>query len=81
VTVGVVWIQEIEPGDDRTATYRCTVEVHMSPPLELACRLAFLPAFLRRHTEEETVLYARDIGRKVGKHPLPDDARTGLRPT
>jgi hypothetical protein len=68
VAVEVVWIQEIEPRDDRTATYRCTVEVRMSRILDLAVRLMLLPTFLRRHIAEETVLYARDIGAKVGKN-------------
>ena len=74
--IEVTWTLEIEPKDDRHALFRCTVETRMPRPLDLVATLAFLPAFLRRHTQDETVGFARDIARKVSKHQLgtPSDA-------
>jgi hypothetical protein len=64
-TIEVVWRLEVEPRDNASSLFRCTVEANIPTLLNLAATLALLPLFLRWHVQEETPLFASDIARKI----------------
>jgi hypothetical protein len=63
--IEVDWIMEIEPGDNGSSTFRCTVEVRMPALLAFVASVGLLPIFLRAHVIGETPLFAEDIVRKI----------------
>jgi len=63
-TVEVIWTVEVARKTHRNSTFRCTVEVRMSPLLRALSNLILLQHFLHRHTREETIKFAEDISRK-----------------
>lgn len=60
-TIEVIWTLEIEPRDNKSAEFACTVEARMPAPLDFVARMGLLPFFLRRHVKEETIKFAADI--------------------
>jgi hypothetical protein len=68
--IEVIWTLKVEPRDDQNAVLHCSVETCMPAPLAFIATLALLPLFLRRHVQEETPGFARDIARKVSEGPL-----------
>jgi len=68
--IEVIWTVEVEPRTDQSATFRCSVETRMPTHLRALARLALLPIFLRRHTREATLGFARDIARKATQRSL-----------
>lgn len=56
---------EVTPSSPDRTVLTCTVKIAVSPLLTVLARVAGLPFFLRRHVEEETVRFARDMSRKM----------------
>ena len=64
-TIEVIWTLEIEPQDNKSSQFRCSVEVRLPALLTLLGTLTFLHSFLRWHVQGETPLFAADLARKV----------------
>lgn len=64
-TIEVIWTLEVERKDGESALFRCTVETRMPLLLTLFATCGLLPLFLRRHVQGETLLFAKDIARKI----------------
>jgi hypothetical protein len=63
--IEVRWTMTAVPKTANTTTFSCTVEVIMPVPLRILAPSIFVPYFLRKHTFEETPLFAADINRKL----------------
>jgi hypothetical protein len=74
VSIEVDWSLAVDPKDRHNARLTCSVETRMRKPLELLAQLGMLPFFLRRHVQEETISFGKDIARKLAvafPSPLP----------
>ncbi|WP_066375981.1 hypothetical protein [Herbidospora mongoliensis] len=66
--IGAVrWTLTTTPTSATSSTFACSVEVILPPVLAVLARTIVLGLFIRRHCEEETVLFAADIMRKLRK--------------
>jgi hypothetical protein len=65
VAASVRWTLTITPVTASTSELTCTVEVTLRPVLSMLGRLMASGTFLKRHVQEETGGFARDIYRKA----------------
>ena len=65
--ITVRWTMTAASKTANSTTFTCTVEAITPAALRILSASIFVPYFLRRHTLEETPLYAADINRKLSR--------------
>ncbi|BBX64285.1 hypothetical protein MSAS_34590 [Mycobacterium saskatchewanense] len=71
VPIMVRWTMTATRKTADTTTFSCTVEANMPAALRVLAASIFIPYLLRRHVQEETLLFAADIDRKLAAHNAP----------
>ncbi|GAA2575870.1 hypothetical protein GCM10010435_59900 [Winogradskya consettensis] len=69
----VRWTMAVEPGSSGASHLRCTVELTLSPLLNLLAATIATPFFVRRHVRNEIAGFARDIEAKYAHQNVAGD--------